>query len=293
MEGDVEGVMAQPQGTDPDTVAERDKWDAWHNQHGVSRTEAKRRYITTLISTMHQYASPTPEARELVSELEFVWDQIKSQPGSEGSGSGNGMGGSGLLQPPQLQSMPSYASIGPRGSGGNGSGEGMALRVLSPMSQGDEEEPLDAEGVDLDEEEDDKQYPESGDAPLDRRRSGGASRTGNEVRNRKWRRRVEQALTRMTAEVAALREQMESSRVFGNVSGKKRRSLWAWIKWLVWVATRQVLIDAVMLGCLALWMRMRGDRRLDSRLKQLWSEVRLRLEKIRWKIPGFPIRLTS
>jgi hypothetical protein len=26
---------------------------------------------------MHEYASQTPEACELVAELEFVWDQIK------------------------------------------------------------------------------------------------------------------------------------------------------------------------------------------------------------------------
>jgi len=68
---------------DPDAQrTEADKWDAWHAQAGLSRTEAKRRYITTLIETMHRYASATPEARELVSELEFVWDQIRSNVAS-------------------------------------------------------------------------------------------------------------------------------------------------------------------------------------------------------------------
>jgi acyl-CoA-binding protein len=38
---------------------ERDKWDAWDAQRGVSRTEAKRRYIEALIETMHKYASTT------------------------------------------------------------------------------------------------------------------------------------------------------------------------------------------------------------------------------------------
>ena len=270
--------------SDTEAIAERDKWDAWHSQHGVSRTEAKRRYITTLIATMHKYASPTPEARELVAELEFVWDQIKSRSGSDSSSGGNG------LVPPQLSTMPSYASIGPRGNGNGGDGNGRPLRVLSPMSQDDEEDPMDGEGADVDE-QDDVDVEGGADAPLDRRRVGDASRTGNEVRNRKWRRRVEQALTRMTAEVAALREQMESRRVFGTLPGRKRRSLLAWIKWLVWVATRQVLIDAVILGCLALWMRMRGDRRLEDRLKQLWAEARSRLEKIRWRLP-FRVRLT-
>lgn len=38
---------------------ERDKFDAWDAQRGISRTEAKRRYIEALIETMHRYASTT------------------------------------------------------------------------------------------------------------------------------------------------------------------------------------------------------------------------------------------
>ncbi|KAF8468292.1 acyl CoA binding protein-domain-containing protein [Kalaharituber pfeilii] len=73
MEGDVLGVMERP--TDK---AEADKWDAWNAVRGMGKTEAKRRYIECLIETMKKYASDTPDAKELVSELEFVWDQVKS-----------------------------------------------------------------------------------------------------------------------------------------------------------------------------------------------------------------------
>ena len=71
MEGDVDGVMERPlslrdgeegrdNGFDGDELKrERDKWDAWDAQRGVSRTEAKRRYIEALIETMHKYASTT------------------------------------------------------------------------------------------------------------------------------------------------------------------------------------------------------------------------------------------
>lgn len=52
---------------------EQEKWDAWKANEGLSRTEAKRRYIEKLIETMHKYASTTTEAKELVEELEFVW----------------------------------------------------------------------------------------------------------------------------------------------------------------------------------------------------------------------------
>jgi len=71
MEGDVDGVMERPlsfrdgeegreNGLEGDELKkERDKWDAWDAQRGVSRTEAKRRYIEALIETMHKYASTT------------------------------------------------------------------------------------------------------------------------------------------------------------------------------------------------------------------------------------------
>lgn len=65
MEGDVDGVMERPLSVgsgeeDPEeTRKERDKYDAWDAQKGISRTEAKRRYISCLIETMHKYASTT------------------------------------------------------------------------------------------------------------------------------------------------------------------------------------------------------------------------------------------
>ncbi len=61
MEGDVDGVMERPSAAGgvavEDLGRERDKWDAWNSQRGLSRTEAKRRYIEALIETMHKYAT--------------------------------------------------------------------------------------------------------------------------------------------------------------------------------------------------------------------------------------------
>lgn len=65
--------------------AEIEKWDAWYACAGMSRTQAKREYISTLIETMKEYASGTAESRELIGELEFVWNQICDQNGEEGS----------------------------------------------------------------------------------------------------------------------------------------------------------------------------------------------------------------
>ncbi|KAK3315977.1 kinase-like domain-containing protein [Apodospora peruviana] len=97
MEGDVDGVMQRPTGatmqsTSSDVLREQDKWDAWNSQKGLSGTEAKRRYVEALIETMHMHAN-TPDALELVAELEFVWNQVRnrrtsSSPKKLGSGSG-------------------------------------------------------------------------------------------------------------------------------------------------------------------------------------------------------------
>lgn len=63
MEGDVDGVMEQPTaalGLSADELQrERDKWDAWNSQKGLSRTESKKRYIEALIETMQKYATTT------------------------------------------------------------------------------------------------------------------------------------------------------------------------------------------------------------------------------------------
>ena len=98
----------------PDPDAQRtevEKWEAWHAQAGLSRTEAKRRYITTLIETMHRYASATPEARELVSELEFVWDQIRSNVPSTHSQS---YGNRGHLEDDELEMELGLGMVSPK-----------------------------------------------------------------------------------------------------------------------------------------------------------------------------------
>ncbi|EDK36560.2 hypothetical protein PGUG_00658 [Meyerozyma guilliermondii ATCC 6260] len=69
--------MPRPVGFTLEDEGAKKKWDAWKREEGVSRTEAKRRYISYLIETMRIYASGTLEARELLSELEYLWDQIK------------------------------------------------------------------------------------------------------------------------------------------------------------------------------------------------------------------------
>lgn len=69
--------MVRPTGFTLEDEGAKKKWDAWKREEGLSKTEAKRQYISYLIDTMKVYASGTLEARELLSELEYLWDQIK------------------------------------------------------------------------------------------------------------------------------------------------------------------------------------------------------------------------
>ncbi|KLJ12856.1 hypothetical protein EMPG_12144 [Blastomyces silverae] len=213
MEGDVEGVMDRPVDDEADLHAEREKWDAWYAQRHLSRTEAKRQYITALLDTMNKYASSTPEARELISELEFVWDQIKANSSSSHS-SGSPIHASSISQPQRQPSRiasptpPSrsnygsqYGSIGGRILGGEAAAaeEGMErpiyagrdsrLRVLSPVSQPDDEVPgsgrrnynaggeqgagvdgdrlEEKEDVDEEDDEDEEEFQEARDSPFE------------------------------------------------------------------------------------------------------------------------------
>ncbi|RDW76643.1 acyl-CoA-binding domain-containing protein [Aspergillus mulundensis] len=353
MEGDVEGVMDRPVGNTADVYMECEKWDAWFSQRGLSRTEAKRRYITTLVETMHTYASQTAEARELVAELEFVWDQVKSNISS--SSTSSPVQSTGFPPIPQPQSP--YGSISaqlaqnPEYQYTESASRGDSrLRVLSPVSQPDDvyqrraarmnydrerglDQAVDDEGNNLEEDEDEEEYAEAQanlyesdeeveaeldglidedddnqqpytgrilDDPQSRKRNRNRNPNGkdhhlnptnefprpggmlmqqnkDDIDSRRWRRRVEQALTKMTAEIAAAREQMEARAL----AARRRSGVWAWLRWLVWVTLRQIIWDLAILGMLLIWMRLRRDRRLEEQLKAGWSVVKARLIGLR------------
>ncbi|KAA8911786.1 acyl CoA binding protein-domain-containing protein [Sphaerosporella brunnea] len=218
MEGDIAGVMTRPHTPTGDTAdaeaqrAEVEKWEAWHAQAGLSKTEAKRRYINTLIETMHRYASATPEARELVAELEFVWDQIRSN-------------------------VPSTHSPNNHEDEDEESEMGLGLGIISPAPYGEG-------GEDVQMEQQQPQQQQQGTA---------------------WRGRVEKALSKMTTEVAALREQLESRRAERRRTRSRR--VWVWVAWCVWAVARHLVIEAIFWALVMLWMRRRGDRRAQEALK--------------------------
>ncbi|MCJ1417929.1 hypothetical protein MMC32_004274 [Xylographa parallela] len=218
--------------------------DAWSAQHGLSRTAAKRRYISTLIATMHTYASATPDARALVAELEFVWDQIRA---NEAAGSDDSR-----PSPPQLEHAATARAEDP-------SPQRPGMRLLRPISSGDDASLDSVDKVEEEEEEEEGGVFDTGvglrGSLEDRRPSGGDA--DYDVRNRKWRARMERAVVQLGAEVAALREGVEARRGWGEVLGgwRRKRGWWAFVTWLVWAVVRHVAVDAVLgLGVVA-WVR--------------------------------------
>ena len=218
---------------------------------------------------MHNYATTTPEARELVSELEFVWDQIKSNSVSSSASS------PGQLARSQGQGVgASYGSINPGQRVGGEEVASAGLRVLRPVSDGDEEE---------DEIEEAEGFEEARHTPLDKEEEGIiTSQTPDlDVRNRKWRKRIEHTLIKLTTEITALREQVEAKRIG---EGKRRNGVWAWITWLVWITLRHFVVDLAILGFLVVWARRKGDRRVEQGLELLLGYVREKAQRIR--LPG-------
>ena len=248
MEGDVSHIADRPISDNPTTAPsehirkEQEKWDAWKANESLSRTEAKRRYIAKLIDTMHKYASSTPEARELVEELEFVWDQIKNNSQMHSSGSDHSSPLQNVERSGYLQSGGgSSGAVGSsaaalEGGAGNGNGRPQPMRVLSPVSQADEEELLEEEReefvdapVSQVDEADLADLSEMGDEEAVQADAGvqaaGPSRIVASQSERKWRRKLESSMARLTTEVAALREMLEYRRFDRD---KRRHTLLGW-----------------------------------------------------------------
>ncbi|KAK4990308.1 hypothetical protein LTR50_002633 [Elasticomyces elasticus] len=309
MEGDVDGVQTRPTGTSPEADKERDKWDAWHAHRGLTRTEAKRRYISTLIETMHKYASSAPDARELVSELEFVWDQIKNN--SNGSSSSRS---SPAHERTQEHAQEAYAEMGggssaaafetDKGGGGGGAGsprgaqqqQQQQMRVLSPVSQGEAEEERE-EFVDAPVSQYDvgdmlsSSAEDKGSKELERHNNDPSAAHPPRrppPTDPKWRRQISASLIKLTAEVAALREQLESRRYF---SQRRRHSLLGWLLRASWFAVKLALADLFALWLVILWMRRKKDRRLEGAVRVLLGDAVAQVQRVGREIqlPKLPI----
>lgn len=270
---------------------------------------------------MHKFASPSPDSRELVAELEFVWDQVKSNvPSSSSSSPLQTLGSMGMHIPPEYAQMRRGNGKG-RAEEVEADDDGGPLQIKSPMSQSEED--LEDEEADIEREEfvdaPDSQYnpatenvgvqaeltPQEPVPFVTPSKPPRASLLPNpfftpasakprpppaeSVADQKWRKRVEAALVKMTAEIAALREQLEARRLF---SHSPRyiflRSIWRF----AWRSIKHIAIDFIILALVLLWMRRKKDRRLEGAIRVLLGDAAAQVQKVggaqlgKVKIPG-------
>jgi acyl-CoA-binding protein len=307
MEGDVSLLSSRPASSaapyaslSPDSLAkEQEKWDAWKSNEGLSRTESKRRYIEKLISTMHEYASGTDEARQLVEELEFVWDQVKSNSLSSGdserSSPLHALERSGYISSSGGNGGVDSTTVAMEGRGGR---EGGQLRVLSPVSQADEDE----EAMDEQEEFVDARVSQvdggdlgdladigAGDGAQDASYAIMPNAVRSSPADMRWRKRIESSLIKLTTEVTALREQLESRRFFAR---QRKYSLVGWVLRLSWWAVQLFAADVVILWLVILYLRRKQDRRLEMAVRVLLGDAVAQVQKVSRdvKLPKLPGR---
>lgn len=235
---------------------------------------------------MHKYASPSPDSRELVAELEFVWDQVKSNvPSSSSSSPLQTLGSMGLHIP------PNYPQLGTSQTKDTEEGP---LQIRSPMSQSEEDEL---------EEEQREEFVDAPDSQYNPNTEGEGEDAGvqadltpqepvpvskavtippaappkDDPADQKWRKRVEQALIKMTAEVAALREQLESRKLFHHT---RKYVFFRWVFRFIWGAIKHIAIDIIILGLILLWMRRKKDRRLEGAVRVLLGDAVTQVQKV-------------
>lgn len=230
---------------------------------------------------MHKYASASSEARELVAELEFVWDQIKSNSATSSNSSPAQIRGlPSPSSPSQQPQFPSYTSIRPGRPRKPNNGR---LKVLGPTRDDYDSSDTDADEI-LAEAQDRRRrgsFDPNAEAIIDPDRETSFLEKAYEIRNRKWRKRIESTLMKMMTEIAALREQLEAKGVGAqhfNKNPSRRRKLWAWTMALVAAAARHIFIDAMAI-ILLLWIN-RGDERIKSVMRMFAEVVRERLRRV-------------
>lgn len=165
----------------------------------------------------------------MVSELEFVWNQIKNNSPSSSNESAKQLGMS-MDTSPKRFAQPMAGTDGP-------------MKVLSPMSEEDEAELDYQRRMAAGDPDDDGEYVKRGD---------------------KWSKKMERAIVRLSTEIAALREQITSGREWRS---RKERSFGAWVRWLLWTAMKHAVADALLIFLVLIWMRRRKDRRLEDHFR--------------------------
>lgn len=172
-----------------------------------------------------------------------MWNQIKNNSPSSSDLSARQLG---VDNSPKRFTEPRSGTDGP-------------MKILSPMSEEDEAEQDYQRRMAAGDLDDDGEYVKRGD---------------------KWSKKMERAIVRLSAEIAALREQITTGREWRT---KKERSFGAWMGWLIWMVMKHFVLDAFLLILVLIWMRKRKDRRLEDLVR---AALKIGREYVRRVVPS-------
>lgn len=253
---------------------------------------------------MHKYASASNESRELVSELEFVWDQVKSNVPS--SNSSSPLRTSAIPHEiPRPAEVPRFESFE---EGGRARAriqeEGReSMQVMSPVSK----DRLDLEAAgDV---EDEEEFVDAPDSQVDQpprlrnvhtilsspSRGGPPDPDGpmGEERRRKrrsypppaappssdeaWKKNMSAGIIKLTAELAAVREQLEARRLFTHTLQFR---IFRFVTATAWAFVKHVAVDALLLALVLLWFRRKRDQRLEDAVRVLLGDAVVQAQRL-------------
>ena len=244
---------------------------------------------------MHKYASSSPESRELVSELEFVWDQVKSNVPSSSSSSpvqtlGMPLDISRHGEPPKYRSRSKE-----REQQRESKISDSQIRLMSPVSR--DQLAAEAEAEEQEEEEfvdaPDSQFDEGPSPPrnIDAILSSpGGSPPGEEKRpkvrrkstaipsaDEKWKKSISASIIKLTAELAAVREQLESRRLFAHTLQFR---IARFVTKAIWGIVKHIALDILFLGIVLLWLRSKKDRRFEGAIRVLLGDAVAQVQRV-------------
>ena len=91
---------------------------------------------------------------------------------------------------------------------------------------------------------------------------------------------IEQAIIRMTTEVGALREQLESRQRFFTTAYNPHSRVSRLLIHFLWRAVRHFAIDFILLTVLLLWLRRKKDRRFEGAIRVLLGDAVAKVQKV-------------
>jgi hypothetical protein len=179
-----------------------------------------------------------------------------------------------------------------RARDGDGDGDGDRMRVLSPLSQSqadeeeeeDREEFVDAPDSQIADEPPPPRLPNNRDSLISQISSVSQNDDPSRPKTRRkpsedprWRKRIESSLIKLTAEVAALREQLESRRLFAHTL---RFRIFKSVTSFIWGVVKHLTMDFLILGLVLLWLRRKKDRRFEGAIRVLLGDAVAQVQRV-------------